>query len=349
MMPSSLPRTLAYPLARLYELGVRTRLALYENKLLKPHHLAAPVISVGNLTVGGTGKTPCVAWLANFLRETGHNVAILSRGYKRASRGRVEVSDGQKILCPPHEAGDEPYLLAKACPGVRVVVDHDRYAAGQWLARRAPVSVFILDDAFQHLRLRRELNLLLLDATAPLDELVPLGRLREPLTGLRRADAVIVTRADQEFDRHALRGIITQHGRSNVPVFYAWHEVTGLRRLDAAETLASSALAQRPVAAVAGIARPERFVADLTGQGMRIVWRGDFADHHRYTRAEFQQLLQRARHAQATAIITTEKDAANLPRAALAASLLPIYAAQIEFRCAAERALQRLVLRAALR
>lgn len=348
-MPSPFLPTLAYPLARLYEGGVRARLALYENHILKPRHLAAPVISVGNLTVGGTGKTPCVAWLANFLRGAGHNVAILSRGYKRASRGRVEVSDGQKILCLPHEAGDEPYLLARACPGVRVVVDQDRYAAGQWLAARAPVSVFILDDGFQHLRLRRDLNLLLLDATAPLDELIPLGRLREPLTGLRRAGAVIVTRADQEFDRSALELIITQYGQPNVPIFYAWHEVTGLRRLDVTETLAAPALAQQPIAAVAGIARPERFMADLTRQGMRIVWRGDFTDHHRYTRAEFQQIIRHARHAQAAAIVTTEKDAANLPREILVASTLPVYAAQIEFRCADEDALQRLVLRAVSR
>lgn len=346
MMPSSLARTLARPLARLYQLGVGARLALYKNNILKPRRLAAPVISVGNLTVGGTGKTPCVAWLANFLHAAGHQVAILSRGYKRASRGRIAVSNGQEILCQPHEAGDEPYLLAQACPGVRVVVDHDRYAAGQWLAERAPVSVFILDDAFQHLRLGRDLNLLLLDASAPLDELIPLGRLREPLTGLRRADAVIVTRADQDFDRHALEQIITRHGQPQVPIFYAWHEVTGLRRLDAAERLAAAALTQQPVAAVAGVARPERFMADLTRQGMRIVWRGDFTDHHRYTHAEFQQIIQHARRAQAAAIITTEKDAANLPREALAASPLPIYAAQIEFRCADENALQSLVLRA---
>lgn len=347
MIQSPVLRTLAYPLARLYELGVRARLAFYENEIVKPRHLAAPVISVGNLTVGGTGKTPCVAWLANFLRAAGHNVAILSRGYKRASRGRVEVSDGQEILCAPHEAGDEPYLLARACPGVRVVVDRDRYAAGQWLAARAPISVFILDDGFQHLRLWRDLNLLLLDATELLEGMVPLGRLREPLTSLRRADAVIVTRADQPFDRPTLEAVIRKHGRPNTPFFYAWHGMTGLRRLDVAERLPARALALQPVAAIAGIARPERFVADLTRQGMRIVWRGDFTDHHRYTRAEFQEIIKQAQAAQAAAIVTTEKDAANLPRELLITSALPIYAAQIAFRCADENALQRLVLRAA--
>lgn len=342
-------RPFLYPLARLYEFGVRARLALYDNEILQPRTLTRPVISVGNLTVGGTGKTPCVVWLANFLRAAGHSVAILSRGYKRASRGRVEVSNGQEILCAPHEAGDEPYLLARACPGVRIVVDRDRYAAGQWLAARAPISVFILDDAFQHLRLRRDLNLLLLDATAPLDELLPLGRLREPLTSLRRADAIIVTRADQKFDRPALAALIAQYSRPSTPIFYAWHEMTKLRRLDRDEKLPAAALAQRNVVAVSGIARPERFVADLMQQDMQIVRRCEFADHHRYMRAEFQEIIKHAEAAQAAAIVTTEKDAANLPRELLAVSALPVYAAQIEFRCAEESALQSLVLHAASR
>lgn len=351
MIESPALRTLVYPLARLYAFGVGARLALYENNILKPHALTVPAISVGNLTVGGTGKTPCVAWLANFLRGAGHEVAILSRGYKRASKGRVEVSNGQEILCAPEEAGDEPYLLAQACPGVRVVVDQDRYAAGQWLAARARVSVFILDDAFQHLRLARDLNLLLLDGSEPLNEatLVPLGRWREPLTGLRRADAVIVTRADQAFDRLALEANIKTYCRPATPIFYAWHEITRLRRLNGDETLMIATLMQKPVVAVAGIARPERFVADLTRQGMRIVARCDFADHHRYTRAEFREIIRRAQTAQAVAIVTTEKDAANLPRALVTACPLPVYAAQIEFRCAEESALQNLVLHAAAR
>src|SRR5215475_1234637 len=159
-----------YAPAKLYELGVRARAAFYENNLLETRSLNAPVISVGNLTVGGSGKTPCVAFLARFLRDEGFEVAVLSRGYKRESRGRVEVSNGREILCGPNESGDEPFLLAKLCPGARVVVDRDRYAGGKWLEDRVRISVFILDDGYQHLRLARDLNLLLIDGSEPLDQ-----------------------------------------------------------------------------------------------------------------------------------------------------------------------------------
>jgi tetraacyldisaccharide 4'-kinase len=348
---SSLIRALLYFPAKLYERGVRARLALYERQIFKTHRLGAPVISVGNLTVGGTGKTPCVAFLARLLRDAGHDVAILSRGYRREGRGRVEVSDGSKILCSPWEAGDEPYLLAASCPGVRVVVDKDRYAAGRWIESRAPVSVFILDDGYQHLRLARDLNVALLDATDPTGggQLPPFGRLREPLAGLARADAVIVTRADQPFDEALVKRTVEEYCRPRTPVFHAHHEVTGLRPLNALAEgrAAATAFAGRPVAALSGVARPATFAADLLRLGMKVVLRRDFEDHHRYTREEFAHFAAQARSAGAAAIITTEKDAANLPPEALGECELPAYASQIEFRCREEEALKRLVLSAA--
>jgi tetraacyldisaccharide 4'-kinase len=338
-------RPVIYPAAKLYALGVRARIALYEKKLLKARKLNAPVISVGNLTVGGTGKTPCVAFLARFLRDEGHSVAILSRGYKRASKGRFEVSNGEEILCEPRESGDEPYLLAKLCPGVRVVVDQDRFAAGRWLEERAPVSVFILDDAYQHLQLARDLNLLLVDATEPLEEakMVPFGRLREPIAGLRRADAVIVTRSDQLVNRNSLEDVIRRFARPNIPVFYAHHEMTGLIRLSDGQVVDPAAFAGKPVAVMSGIARPDRFIADLEGYAMEIALRRDFTDHHRYTRAEFFEIIGRAGQARAEAIITTEKDAANLPDEVVRLSEMPAFATRIEFRCESEGALKDLV------
>ncbi|MBI1761671.1 MAG: tetraacyldisaccharide 4'-kinase [Acidobacteria bacterium] len=340
-------RPLFYLPAKLYAGGVRARAWLYERGWLKQKQLPAPVISIGNLTVGGTGKTPCVAWLANWLQSEGHAVAILSRGYKRASTGRVEVSDGKTLLCEAAAAGDEPYLLAQSCPGVRVIVDQDRYAAGRWLAGRAPVSVFLLDDGYQHLRLQRDLNLVLIDATDELARarMVPFGRLREPLTALRRADAVIVTRADQPFDRAALETTIRRHTRAQAPIFYAQHALTKLRRLDSDETCEVTDLANQPVAAFSGIARPERFLNDLGKSGMRVVWQRSFADHHRYTQAEFAGLTTEAKQAGAVGLLTTEKDAANLQAAWAAAVALPAYAAQLAFRCAEEAALQGLVLK----
>jgi tetraacyldisaccharide 4'-kinase len=336
-----------YAPAKLYELGVRARVAFYENELLEARRLNTPVISVGNMTVGGSGKTPCVAFLARFLGDEGYDVAILSRGYKRESQGMVEVSNGNEILCGPNEAGDEPYLLSNLCPGARVVVDRDRYAAGKWLEARAPVSVFILDDGYQHMRLARDLNLLLIDGAEPLDQarMIPFGRLREPITAMRRADAVIVTRSDQPFDRHALEQAIGRFARADTPVFYAHHRVTELIGLSGAGAASASDFARKRVAAVSGVARPDRFVSDLESLGMEIVLRRDFDDHHRYTREELSEVFEGARGAGAEAIITTEKDAANLP-AGFAAPPPPIFAARIEFACENEKGLKELVRRA---
>lgn len=351
MIESPLARALLYPPAKLYELAVRARIVAYRRGLLKTYKLDAPVISVGNLSVGGTGKTPCVVFIAKCLRDAGHQVAILSRGYKRATRGRVEVSDGKEILCSPHESGDEPFLLAQSCPGVRIVVDRDRYAAGRWLEARAPISVFILDDAYQHLRLARDLDLALIDATEPLRHarMVPFGRLREPLLGLQRADAVIVTRSDQPFDRASLIETIEKYTRPNTPIFFACHEMTQLRRLGGEERISLAEFAQRPIATFSGIAKPERFNEDLRKAEMRIVMRRDFEDHHRYSAAEFAKIVREAKSAAAEAIIVTEKDAANLPGEMIGQSPLPVYAAQIEFRCDEELALNKLLLGAASR
>jgi tetraacyldisaccharide 4'-kinase len=340
-------RAITYLPAKLYELGVRGRVALYGSGVFKTRRLNAPVISVGNLTVGGTGKTPCVAYLARFLRDEGQSVAILSRGYKRESKGRVLVSDGKEILCAPSESGDEPYLLAKFCPGARVVVDRDRYAAGEWLEQSSPVSVFILDDGYQHLRLARDLNLLLLDATEPISqaEMVPAGRLREPLVEMRRADAVIVTRSDRAFDRASVEDAVSRHARAGAPVFYARHEMTNLIDLKDGRAVGLSNFDGKRVAALSGIARPDQFIADLERAGMEIAQRSDFEDHHRYERRELTAVIQRARAARSEAIVTTEKDAANLPSDVLRESAIPVLAARIEFVCERERELKDLVLR----
>lgn len=345
MIDSAWLRRLLSPLAMIYGLVVRARLALYRAGILASRGLPGRVISVGNLTVGGTGKTPCVAFIANYLRGQGSEVAILSRGYRRQSRGRLEVSDGVRMRHGPAASGDEPWLLAQSCPGVRVVVDARRYEAGKWLAERTPVSVFLLDDGYQHLRLARQLNLLLIDATDPLDQarLVPLGRLREPLVEMRRADAVIVTRGDQPFDRSRLEVLLHRYLRPGTPVFLAWHELTSFRRLAAEEQVDAIHFRGRRVAAIAGLARPERFFHDLRGLGIEMAWNQAFPDHHRYTVGEIREICDAAQAAGAQALLITEKDAANLPPEAIALAPLPIYAASIEFRCREEDEFKRLL------
>lgn len=329
--------------ATLYGWVVAGRIRLFDWGVLKTHRLPGRVISVGNLTVGGTGKTPCVAWIARFLTGEGEQVAILSRGYRRESRGRVEVADGERVLVTAREAGDEPWLLARACPGVRVVVDRERYAAGCWLSARAAVSVFLLDDGYQHLPLARDLNLLLVDAGDPLpsSRMVPQGRLREPLGGVARADAVIVTRSDQDYDRVGLAEWLGRRLRPGTPVFHATHALTGFYEPGTGRVVEPRQLAGRAVAAIAGIARPARFYADLRGLGIDLRWTLSFPDHHRYRAADLTEIVDGARTAGAEVILMTEKDVANWPLDVPVA--LPLLVGRIEFRCREEEELKALL------
>ena len=173
-------------------MAVEARIRLYEHGWLTAHRLPRPVISVGNLTVGGTGKTPFVIWLSQYLQSHGKQVGILSRGYRRTKAARfLLVSNGKQVLVNPQEAGDEPFLMAKHCSGVVVAVGSDRYELGKWVLRQASVDCFILDDGFQHLSLHRDVNLLLVDGTDPqgLQKLLPAGRLREPLSGCGKSNS----------------------------------------------------------------------------------------------------------------------------------------------------------------
>ncbi|MGE0103735.1 MAG: tetraacyldisaccharide 4'-kinase [Blastocatellales bacterium] len=345
MIESPLIRAIAFIPAQIYRLAVESRLFLYRSGILPARRLDRPVISVGNLTVGGTGKTPCVAFIAGQFRDRGHKVAILSRGYRREGSGILEVSNEERVLAGPIEAGDEPYLLARSCPGVRVIVGPDRYSAAMWISRRAEVDVFILDDGFQHLKLARDLDLVLIDATDPLESsrMVPFGRLREPLSGLARADAVIVTRSDRPFDRAALQREVARYARQGTPLLFASHEMSGFVRLDGQD--ASTPAVSGPVAAVSGIARPDLFIQDLETRGCRVVLRRDYPDHHRHAPDEFRSLVDQAVAAGARAVVITEKDAANLPPGALDDLPLPVYAARIAFRSDDQAALIDLLIK----
>lgn len=333
---------LKFAASSLYAAGVRWRLRRYRSGRLKTHKLNAPVISVGNLTVGGTGKTPCTAFIANFLKDDGLRVAILSRGYKRQSKGLVEVSDGEKILCDARQAGDEPYLLAQLCPGVRVVVNANRYEAGKWLEAKTKIDVFILDDGYQHLQLHRDLNLLLLDGENPVGNgrVLPAGILREPVAEMARADVVIGTRMTTAV-RDEIRALLYFFGASKPPLFFAHHEITDFKLLNPAAPLKT--FKQAKVAAFSGIAQPERFFADLQQKQFQLVHQQAFPDHHRYCAEELDAFLQQAWAQQATAILTTEKDAANLPPALLSYTKLPLYAARLRFRLENELDFKRIV------
>src|SRR5262245_44492855 len=182
-----------------YALAVRLRAKLYKSGWLAQRQLPVPVISIGNLTMGGTGKPPIVSQLAEWLLAEGKRVGVLSRGYRRSGHApMLLVSDGTRILAKPEEAGDEPHLIARRCPQAIVAVGSNRYELGRWVLDRFRVDCLLLDDGYQHLGLRRDLNLLLVDATDPagLDAVLPAGRLREPMEAAARADLILITRAD---------------------------------------------------------------------------------------------------------------------------------------------------------
>src|SRR5437667_3396957 len=249
------------PLSSLYGLAMRARAALYARGLLRKQSLPCRVISVGNLTLGGTGKTPVVIALARALRDRGRKVAVISRGYKRR-RGTsiLEVSDGHALRGHPGDSGDEPFLIAQRCPGVPVVVGADRPLVGRYLVDRYRVDTVILDDGYQHLALRRDMDILVLDASAPFGNgyLLPRGRLREPLSAIGRASAVLVTRVSQSQRLDELKATVRAVAPA-VPVWITDFAPSAVVRVGSEAAAEPSALKGERVLAVSGIGNPESF------------------------------------------------------------------------------------------
>jgi len=324
------------PLSALYSAVTRTRLSLYQRGTFRTTKLDRPVISVGNMTVGGTGKTPLVEFVSKAIATSGKKVCILTRGYGRQHPERqVIVSDGQAILTTPAEAGDEPYLLATNLLGLTAVIcSADRISAGRDAIEVFGTECFVLDDGFQHLRLARDLNIVTVDATNPWGggQLLPHGRLREPLSGLSRADCVVLTRCDQapslEPLRKQIRDLIS--GR---PVF----ESTMKPR--------RSVLPDGPVAAFCAVGNPNSFFEQLRNNGYELVVQKSFRDHHVYTQEDIDDLTEAATRAGAKALITTAKDAVKLRSLHFS---LPYSVFEIEIAIQDEELFSRLVLEASV-
>jgi tetraacyldisaccharide 4'-kinase len=349
--------------AKLYELAVRLRVVAYETDYLRAKRLDAFVISVGNITLGGTGKTPMVRYIASYLKREDRSVAILTRGYGRKSSERRILNDPRKAsqalasdrdatpeAAPDYlEFGDEPLMLARALPEVPVVIDRKRYESGRLAEQGWNAEVLLLDDAYQHLALERNLNILLLDATDPFGgfEMVPFGRLREPLYGLRRADVVIITRADKAFDQAQTLRIIKYFCGDKIPVMYFYSTITGLRLLATGDIYEASEFVGWNVVALCGIGNPQAFSDDLLQIGMSITAECFFPDHHEYSRADVEKVLQTARDSGADAIVTTEKDALRLQ--GFAAGEIPVYAAQMTIQGEDEVRFKSLLLRSLIK
>jgi len=304
----TLKETLLWPLSLVYGAVARLRALGYRKKIFRQRRLDGVVISVGNLTVGGTGKTPMVLWIAERLLAEGKSVAILTRGYRGKSvirePGKSGASGGSEIF----STSDEVQLL-KSRVGEHVMfgVGPDRYRNGVVLAGRG-VKWFILDDGFQHLQLARDVNIVLIDASKPFGggHLLPAGRLREPRSALKRADLIVITRSSHA---PAIESVVRHY--SDAPIFYAHTKLDSVHsRLQPQLTLAEAC--GKAFFVFCGIGNPGAFVEDLREWGFKIVGQKFFRDHHRYSPGDMAEIEKEARKAGATGLICTEKDSFNL-------------------------------------
>jgi tetraacyldisaccharide 4'-kinase len=297
-------------LSAAYGAGAAWRRRWYAAHPSRRERLARPVISVGNLTVGGSGKTPVVEALARLLVREGERPAILTRGYARPRprSGVTVVSDPSRVVATYADAGDEPLMLARALPGVPVLVGADRGASGRYAEARFDTTVHILDDGFQHVSLDRDLDLLLVDASVVDDRVLPAGRLREPIAAARCADAVLVTEVRLKpapaGGQHRANATPDQLART-LGVKTAFTVTRTIGDLPGVEQ-------DRPVFAVAGVARPDRFFSDLRGAGWQVDGTIAFRDHHRFTPSDIDRIRAGAKAAGAEIVLTTAKDAVRL-------------------------------------
>jgi tetraacyldisaccharide 4'-kinase len=298
-----------------YGWAARFRALLYRRRWLPTYKLPRPVISVGNLTVGGTGKTPVVIFVAEWLSAKGKRVAVLSRGYRRRSSQRhLLVSDGERVLADADHAGDEPYLIAQRCPQAIVAVGPDRYRLGRWVLEQCPVDYFVLDDGFQHLHLHRDLDLLLLDAMdiAGIQALLPVGRLREPLSAASRASALLLTRADKEVQAGAVWETVRRACDRLPEPIKVLFKADELVHITTGERQSAARFATKRAALFSGIGNAAAFHDLVAGLGIMIVDALVLPDHARYDRSVLDDIRERATRAEADLVITTEKDAGKI-------------------------------------
>lgn len=294
----------------IYGAGAAWRRRWYTREPGRQRRLARPVVSVGNLSVGGSGKTPAVEHIARLLVASRERPAILSRGYARrlAPDGITVVSDGSSILAGLETAGDEPLMLARALPGVPVLVAGDRYLAGCLAERRFGATVHLLDDGFQHLALARDVDLLMAAEDDLSDQVMPAGGLREPLEGASAADAILTTAEGEPAAR-------IRQALGVEPIFQVRRTLGVPRWVRASDD--SPVPAGAGAFAVAAVARPERFFSDLADAGWRVMGALAFRDHHDFTGADLDRIARGSTAAGADVILTTEKDAVRLEGCAI--------------------------------
>ncbi len=320
--------------SRFYLRAINTRIWLYDNRVIRNRAIGCLVVSIGNLTCGGTGKTPIVEIFARTLSQKGRRVAVLSRGYRsRDKRGFFEklkkrlfskkmevpprvVSDGKNLLHDSITAGDEPYMLASNLKNVAVLVDKDRVKSGLYAIDEFGTDVLILDDGFQYLRLKAHINIVLVDSTSPFDNhhVLPRGLMREPIEHLLRADYVFLTKSDGSPRLRHLKEFIRKHNH-RAEIIECCHKPKYLEDVfDRGRRFPLETLQGKKLASISAIANPASFEGFLEDLGGDLVLKRHYADHHRYRQQEMIDFINDAKAAGAELIVTTEKDAVRMPR-----------------------------------
>lgn len=335
-LPADALRAVLGSLERLYGIGLAVYLFAERLGLRRRGRLPVPVVSIGNLSVGGTGKTPMTQWLVSQLQAEGRRVAVLSRGHGGSSQSvRVVSDDAGQVLLSASDAGDEPLLLAVTLPGTPVLVGKDRRESGREALRQFDLDVLVLDDGFQFWQLARDLDIVLLDARRPFanERALPRGLLREPKQNLRRAGGVVATRAG-DLDAAARAALIGEVARlaPRAKVFFADHRAVGfVPAHDLSAPLVSlEQFRGRPVSAACAIARPDSFRGTLEQDaGAQVLGFTVWDDHHPLTRADAEAVLAEAARAGAKAVIITEKDAVKWAAVCAPDAGLPVYALRV--------------------
>jgi tetraacyldisaccharide 4'-kinase len=344
---AALLRWLLHLLSKIYARLMWARVRCFDERLAPVHSLGCLVISVGNLTVGGTGKTPVVEKFARALTDGGRRVAILSRGYKSTPLPLHQrildafrpiedqtpprlVSDGRAILLDSAMAGDEPFMLASNLKDVVVLVDKNRIKSGLYAIKNFRVDTLLLDDGYQYLYLKERIDILLVDREAPFGNrhILPRGTLREPPEHLRRADYIFITKCDGS-DLSDLKAELRGYN-PHAEFIECKHEPLHLEDIVTGERKPLEFLQEARVGALSGIARPESFEEGLRRLGAQVLFSRRYADHHRFSEDEIHNMIQRTKGRGARMVITTEKDAVRLPR--LERTALPLYFLRVEIK-----------------
>ena len=326
-------------LSKVFQAVVRLRYVFYDIGVLRRFPLGCQVISIGNVTAGGTGKTPVTEIFARELTKAGRKVAILSRGYRRKEapwwqrmfknviEKPVVVSNGRQILVDATTGGDEPYMLASNLPGVCVLVDRNRVKSGRYAISHYGCDTLILDDGFQYQKLRHSLEVVLVDKTNPVGNghMLPRGVLREPAKHLARADFVFITKSDGDSDD--VRKLVRSYN-DTAEIIECRHAPRMLRDVYTREEIPLDWIKGKTLATLSGIAVPQGFEDSLRKLGAKVIWCERYADHHRYDSSEIIYALNRTADLKCDALITTEKDAVRFPR--LETTPVPCYYLRVD-------------------